>query len=792
MMNEKTLTLTYSLKKLELEENKRIDFESMFQQGFSIGISCGSDNENVGSQFVTYMYYNDGNDDVDEKLVINCAKKGPPKFRKINPVIPLKELKELKLKIEIDRTGSELFSNVFEYIKIMPIENLISNAGMDGNDPFNIPDWIGSTYMPDITSAPSFLKNMNDDSQIFHSIFMTSTNIEEREKTQGASQKIDFNDFKPVQYGDNGPSIVTNYERVFTLYIGGYVKAINVNGLQDDNLSINFDAYYTNFNFSSPYQYSTLTNQTDSLFGQTIPFPVGTYDWIYRDKVLKLSNTIDILNITTLFREHSGSVWFDNIFVRILHSENVILNDDIIDSSYFVGGAFTGGNIATLNNILFPVLTPGEYILFRNSELEIQIRNSKLVSTSKTLTQINSVIISGVSIKFSDCPSLSIEYEIDEKGYTKINNDDESVVKAGYDVYFRLPKTYKDPTIYFDEKLVDPDISSFPISDSNDQFVSLFTKNPFLIPLPTLSSNRTENAKQIDGYLITFTEGNVYIAVFQLLNEDIYYFNVKVELNNYDEIKNVQGLLKTIDGSIVSDCIDIIQYSKNSLMKLNYESNFFQDQPQLFHDDNYIDCKTYQNTLKYLNEEIHPEDYADDGDIIYFAEEIIDQLNYNKGVGYCNQHDLTTLNHTCIADFILSGNNPSISQNYHFIERSLQLVSTPLQLLPSNQDFLFTNNPSTNTTIFHDYTNFLFGFLILVIITAIIFGIYRFKYSKKKRSSSSSSNNNDPSNFNFRDNSTTSLELTQLNTDIDVDIDLDLDIDDDFLQEENLNVEEYT
>ena len=83
--------------------------------------------------------------------------------------------------------------------------------------------------------------------------------------------------------------------------LSGWSKALNVSGVSDADYSVYLDIFYTN---GTP------------LFGQTIPFSVGTHDWENQARVIVPTQPIGQINVYLLFRNsHTGTVWFDDITV---------------------------------------------------------------------------------------------------------------------------------------------------------------------------------------------------------------------------------------------------------------------------------------------------------------------------------------------------------------------------------------------------------------------------------------------------------------------------------------------
>ena len=98
-----------------------------------------------------------------------------------------------------------------------------------------------------------------------------------------------------------GQTIVLNQTTPKALKLSGWSKALNVTGASDSDYSVYLDILYTN---GTP------------LWGQIIPFSVGTHDWEYRETYIVPALPIKQLSCYVLFRNsHTGTVWFDDISV---------------------------------------------------------------------------------------------------------------------------------------------------------------------------------------------------------------------------------------------------------------------------------------------------------------------------------------------------------------------------------------------------------------------------------------------------------------------------------------------
>ncbi|MCX7879631.1 MAG: putative glycoside hydrolase family 15 protein [Ignavibacteria bacterium] len=84
------------------------------------------------------------------------------------------------------------------------------------------------------------------------------------------------------------------------LVVSGWSKAENVSGSKDDNYSVYVDFFFTD---GQPW------------YGKTTRFSTGTHDWEFSSTVYYPPKPVRNGRVYCLFRAHSGTVWFDNIFV---------------------------------------------------------------------------------------------------------------------------------------------------------------------------------------------------------------------------------------------------------------------------------------------------------------------------------------------------------------------------------------------------------------------------------------------------------------------------------------------
>lgn len=108
-----------------------------------------------------------------------------------------------------------------------------------------------------------------------------------------------------------------NQTEPMPIKISGWSKAENVSGSPNNDYSIYVDFY---FNDGTPW------------YGRTTRFSTGTHDWEYSEAIYYPPKPLASANVYCLFRAHSGTVWFDNIYVGVYDSTTSVstVDDKII------------------------------------------------------------------------------------------------------------------------------------------------------------------------------------------------------------------------------------------------------------------------------------------------------------------------------------------------------------------------------------------------------------------------------------------------------------------------------
>ncbi len=99
-----------------------------------------------------------------------------------------------------------------------------------------------------------------------------------------------------------------NQKEPAPILVTGYSRAENVDGGANTDYAIYLDLEYMD---GTP------------LWGQTAPFAAGTHDWQRRQVVVVPTKPVKRVSIHALFRQHAGSVWFDDFAAYELSGEGV-------------------------------------------------------------------------------------------------------------------------------------------------------------------------------------------------------------------------------------------------------------------------------------------------------------------------------------------------------------------------------------------------------------------------------------------------------------------------------------
>ena len=106
-------------------------------------------------------------------------------------------------------------------------------------------------------------------------------------------------------------TVVLNQEKPQPIIVSGWSKAVGVDGAPDNGYSVYVDVEFTD---------------GTALYGQTAVFSTGSHDWELRQRIFDTSKPIRRLTTYALFRNHRGSVYFDDFSVMTLPEQTVLFD----------------------------------------------------------------------------------------------------------------------------------------------------------------------------------------------------------------------------------------------------------------------------------------------------------------------------------------------------------------------------------------------------------------------------------------------------------------------------------
>ena len=96
--------------------------------------------------------------------------------------------------------------------------------------------------------------------------------------------------------------------RAIPILVTGWSKAQEIDGVADNDYAIYVDVTYTD---------------GTSLWGQTAPFETGSHGWQHQQLMIFPSKPVRFINVYALFRNHTGTAWFDDFDATEVTSDSL-------------------------------------------------------------------------------------------------------------------------------------------------------------------------------------------------------------------------------------------------------------------------------------------------------------------------------------------------------------------------------------------------------------------------------------------------------------------------------------
>ena len=119
-------------------------------------------------------------------------------------------------------------------------------------------------------------------------------------QAHGGRQSLKLHNNSPTERSGASQTITLNQEAPRPIVVRGHARAESVSGHQGRGFCIYVDIYYTD---GTP------------LYGQTIDWQTGTTGWQHGQLTIEPAKPIRNVNVYLLLRGHSGTAWFDDVFV---------------------------------------------------------------------------------------------------------------------------------------------------------------------------------------------------------------------------------------------------------------------------------------------------------------------------------------------------------------------------------------------------------------------------------------------------------------------------------------------
>ena len=150
-------------------------------------------------------------------------------------------------------------------------------------------------------------------------------------------------------------NILLNQKTPAPLLVTGWSKAENVSGNTDSDYSVYVDLTYMD---GTP------------LWGQIAPFDAGTHDWQKREVFIIPSKPLKSATVYALFRNHTGTVWFDDFSVREMNPHDIFDSQPIPPPS-LPKGAQSGWFVRDVAANTAPVLFTPRHDTNRKMQLKL-------------------------------------------------------------------------------------------------------------------------------------------------------------------------------------------------------------------------------------------------------------------------------------------------------------------------------------------------------------------------------------------------------------------------------------
>jgi hypothetical protein len=164
------------------------------------------------------------------------------------------------------------------------------------------------------------------------------------------------------------------------IVVSGWSRAQNVGGAPNSDYSVYVDLTYAD---GTP------------LWAQTASFDTGSHDWQFRHILIVPAKPVRSMNIYALFRNHSGTVWFDDFDAHEL-SPSLLFDSQAISPPVLASGAFSGWFVRDvaagsalqplrLNQASLGIVMTSEKIESIGAVVEVAVKNTTAAERAITI-----------------------------------------------------------------------------------------------------------------------------------------------------------------------------------------------------------------------------------------------------------------------------------------------------------------------------------------------------------------------------------------------------------------------